>query len=284
MKKPSTPETAGCPTGEQLSAFVDGENDHAVQAHIRECPDCARRVKAYRRIDKAVQSLIAPPESLVDRITKACCAQPGPETAQVFWFPRVFAVAAAMAVLAGAAFVLFHPGPGRPSRVAAFRSPKAPATHKPGDAVVLYQSSQVTPLSTQYVARSAANISPNQVRAAGLSGRGLRSAVPRIAIPGRVRHVWVVNDAGAMGRLLQTTLPKGARCLPVENAAGASRYRVRIMDDQLPALVDQLAGAGSALVSPMAPQPSNRFHGRQVVWLVRHRPVDYDVSFVTQQP
>jgi anti-sigma factor RsiW len=44
-------------TGEQLLAFVDGEADGATVDHIRHCPHCAARVRAYADIQQFLRAI-----------------------------------------------------------------------------------------------------------------------------------------------------------------------------------------------------------------------------------
>jgi len=148
--------------------------------------------------------------------------------------------------------------------------------------VVDWRSPQVTPLYRVRVP-SGTTISPSVVRPAGALGARKKWSSRRIVmVPPRVRHVWVVEDPAASGRVLMGQLPKGARCVASHSDTDTAAYRIRIMDDALPGLVDSLAKTGGALVSPGPPQPSKSGFSR-VVWGVRHRPVLYDVRFVTRR-
>ncbi len=93
---------------EQFTDYLEGSlpasQREQVAAHLRQCPDCAEELEAFRRTVAALRGLevVAPPVDLLSRIKRAVAAQAQPARPRfrVSW-QRLGAAAAAAAVLLG---------------------------------------------------------------------------------------------------------------------------------------------------------------------------------------
>ena len=300
----------GCPDLEELSAWFDhAEAAPQVAAHVAKCEACRREAEQFRRLDAAVRAAIRPAPGLAARIQDTCRREAGEaRPVRNLFLPfqihvpvwRLAAAAGITALIGLMAWEFHHvsrgPVPGTPGLAQTAVTPPATAAGAVLDAVSIAAGADE---------RTAANADPglgapamNPAEAVDppaepdlaaawnntVTGTDLRTVsthdapaggalAPKV-LEGNVRHVWVVSDLQAATRLLRASLPKGARL--VEKPAGDRiLFQTYLKDGELQQLVDSLAGAGCALVSPDLPQPdeAQRIH-------IRNKSLSYQAEMV----
>jgi len=93
---------------EQFTDYLEGSlpasQREQIAAHLRQCPDCAEELEAFRRTVAALRGLeeVAPPANLLSRINRAVAAQAQPARPRfrLSW-QRLGAAAAAAALVVG---------------------------------------------------------------------------------------------------------------------------------------------------------------------------------------
>jgi len=237
----------GCPSSDDLSAFVDGTTPEELAIHIESCGRCQRQVKALRLIDAVIHRRLAPPDGLAVRVRARVRDQAGrePSAAAGWWVSPVLRLAAVLMVTTAALAVLVHvlnqrsnsmptvaaqAGVGAPEVVQA-----APAAGLGSDPEVEYVKGTMRPASTDRRGRAAGTPSD---------------------LPAEVRHVWTVADADGERAYLTSLLPQGAYEVSSQED-GNTVFTVVLPDRELQKLVDRLHDHRWQLASYQLPQPGS---------------------------
>ncbi len=302
----------GCPDSEELSAWFDhAAAAPRVAAHVAQCDACRREIEHFRRLDAAVRAAIQAPPGLTARIQDACRREAGESqpARNLFRSFRIhfpawrLAAAAGITALIGLMAWEFHHlnrGPatvapdlaqaaGTPptttagavlaaAGIAAGADERTATNADPGPGTLAMNLGEAmmerSPAEPDVDTAWNKTVTGTDLRAVSVHDVPATGALAPKILEGNIRHVWVVADLQASTRLLRASLPKGARL--VEKPAGDRiLFQTSLKDGELQQLVNALAGAGCALVSPDLPQPDEdlRIH-------VRNKYVSYQAEMV----
>ena len=276
-----TPTTPGaCPSPELLSAWADGDGDASLEEHVTACPACQAVLRAYLLVDQATRKVSRPPAHLAGRIKIACRSLP-PQQRLIYWSSPLLryaaAFAVALAVLAALTAALkWDSGRGA---VAVDRDPQGRGQpQKPGP--VPGRGPAIAGADRLHSGEAPEGAFAPESRPVILKTNVDNAALPSSLrlVPPRVHHVWVVDDLSRSHELLLRHLPEGTSTNRIAAGRGIGSYQILIADGELQGLVDRLAGAGWALVSPVTPQPGR---GNEIARTGRR--VRYDIDFVASQ-
>ena len=291
MKENPT-DMRNCPSFEDVSAFLDHELDPAspAYAHITACPECQRRLDAYRKINRYLNTAVqvTPPEGLNDRIKAALVREN-----KLIRFPnlnRGLRLAAAFTVCCGVVFYVLMDNTRPPAEP--IGNDREPAVQSPDRKMVpevARNDDDAAVASTP--ARDSEFISAGSLVGASYGNSDTpvftdaMAAIDRnrkaVDIAAQVQQVWSVKDADKTEALLSGLMKKMQ--IPEKNVRiTVNGNNVRLIAGltklELIHLVRACRACGLELLSPTAPQPEqNVFVGNA------NNPVVYYAEFVAEK-
>jgi len=293
-----------CPSPEELQEYCDlspqKQATHPMAAHVANCGECQKRLRAYAMVDKALSHMMTPPEGLSGRILASVHTPELPQQLSAWpsiWWRRIFwggmAAAACLAMTLGLWYQRNTPSTNTQVASNATKTSTeapSPVVNQPSPAsdrpeMLAAQTEPMPPPNSLVLERQTARrgndldsqAAPMQsvTRVGTQSGSSEARQVPLVDIqqplPARVHHVWVVPDLGQAGAELGKLVGK-----KMEAASGT--ITMRIPDQDLQKLVDTLRSRHWALLSPNLPQPGQA----EALRLTGH-PVEYTMDIQPQE-
>ncbi|MBQ6473249.1 MAG: hypothetical protein IJJ33_14790 [Victivallales bacterium] len=279
-----------CPSPEELQEYRDlpaqMQASHPLASHIANCQECQRHMQAYALMDKALGRMMTPTEGLSGRILAAVHTPELPQqntSSPSSWWQRLawggIAAAACLAITMGVWARRSVPN-GNKVQVAA-NTPKTAAS----PAETMTQAAPAASQNSIVLDRQTAQREPDlpkqttptqsvtRVATHRDSTEGRRVPVMDVqqTLPAQVRHVWVVPNLGR-------EMAYFGKRLGVKVEAAPGSVTVRIPDQELQELVNDLRKRRWALLSPTLPQP-----GQAEALRLTGRPVEYTLDIQPQE-
>lgn len=245
-------EQTGCPSFDDISAFMDGEADSSVREHIGSCKQCQHVLASLQILDSAVGKACQVPAGLNQRILNACNETDGQDTQSAivpFWGRSVvrYAAAVALTLALGVAVHRTVRNSGNPGGTDAMVADAGGANPQAGEAMT--------------AERRAVVIDNEEVAPVGVTGSQMlpasQPAVSQRVLASTVSHVWGAKDLSNVKDEFASLLPKDVNWGARSNNQ-AVVLQVKLTDAQLQKLVESMHAKGWALFSPQLPQPGEK--------------------------